>query len=396
MKKVLLALLGLVLIGILTYFCFLDKIGSMRESLETNANGTLMSNNLVDAKAQLVGNDFETTTIMRLTGKVASDEEKNKAENLVSSVSGISSIDNQLVVENVIPALEPIVDTAPEIKVEEPIVDIPSPYLFDASKNKNGHVIINGYVDSEEAYVILIDQAHKIFGEQNVTNNVKVTKGAPENWDSVTYLGLTKLKDVDYGDIELHDNNYAFNGYISSQNAQEKKENILKDANATMSKFDKYTGNFEISIKTPKPKQVSTPEPVKKETRVKDSKLCQEALTKLSSKQKIYFKYDSAKIKKDSLNKVDNVVKLLKECKLKENEIVEIGGHTDSIGSYSYNKKLSQRRADSVKNYLIKKGIDKKTVISHGYGEKGHIASNMLKKGRAKNRRIEFKIKERK
>ena len=74
--------------------------------------------------------------------------------------------------------------------------------------------------------------------------------------------------------------------------------------------------------------------------------------------------------------------------------LVEIGGHTDSIGSYGYNKELSQKRANSVKNYITQHGIDNTKLKAIGYGERNPIVSNMLKSGRAKNRRIEFIIKE--
>ncbi len=71
---------------------------------------------------------------------------------------------------------------------------------------------------------------------------------------------------------------------------------------------------------------------------------------------------------------------------------VEIGGHTDSIGSDAYNKKLSQRRADSVRTYLISKGIDGSRMAAVGYGEGKPVASNADEAGRAENRRVEFNV----
>ena len=69
---------------------------------------------------------------------------------------------------------------------------------------------------------------------------------------------------------------------------------------------------------------------------------------------------------------------------------VEIHGHTDDIGTASYNKKLSKQRADSVMNYLVKMGIDKKRLSTKGYGFTRPIASNLTKRGRAMNRRVEL------
>jgi len=69
---------------------------------------------------------------------------------------------------------------------------------------------------------------------------------------------------------------------------------------------------------------------------------------------------------------------------------IEVRGHTDNTGNASLNKKLSQRRADSVKNFLILKSIDPGRIVAIGYGEENPIASNTTEDGRAKNRRIEL------
>ncbi|GJQ63212.1 MAG: hypothetical protein SCALA702_22650 [Melioribacteraceae bacterium] len=71
---------------------------------------------------------------------------------------------------------------------------------------------------------------------------------------------------------------------------------------------------------------------------------------------------------------------------------VEIQGHTDNIGSEKFNKKVSENRANAVKNYLVAKGIDPNRLEVVGYGESNPIADNKSADGRALNRRIEFKV----
>ena len=71
---------------------------------------------------------------------------------------------------------------------------------------------------------------------------------------------------------------------------------------------------------------------------------------------------------------------------------IEIGGHTDNKGSAAYNKTLSENRAKSVYDYLIDNGIDTDRLTYKGYGFEEPIADNQTEKGRAKNRRTEFKI----
>lgn len=72
---------------------------------------------------------------------------------------------------------------------------------------------------------------------------------------------------------------------------------------------------------------------------------------------------------------------------------VEIQGHTDNIGSEKYNQSLSEKRAQTVKNYLVSKGVDASRLTVVGYGETKPMADNKTADGRAMNRRIEFKVK---
>jgi len=71
---------------------------------------------------------------------------------------------------------------------------------------------------------------------------------------------------------------------------------------------------------------------------------------------------------------------------------VQIEGHTDGIGSVAYNMKLSQRRADAVKAYLVGKSVDGGHLVAQGYGKSHPIASNDTDEGRAQNRRVEFDV----
>jgi len=71
---------------------------------------------------------------------------------------------------------------------------------------------------------------------------------------------------------------------------------------------------------------------------------------------------------------------------------LDINGHTDSVGDEAKNLDLSQRRADSVKKYLTDKGIDASRMTARGFGETLPIADNSTAAGRAKNRRVEFKV----
>jgi len=72
--------------------------------------------------------------------------------------------------------------------------------------------------------------------------------------------------------------------------------------------------------------------------------------------------------------------------------VVEVAGHTDSDGEYDYNLQLSQRRASSVRNYLIDAGVESSRVSARGYGETEPVADNATAQGRAENRRVELRV----
>lgn len=104
----------------------------------------------------------------------------------------------------------------------------------------------------------------------------------------------------------------------------------------------------------------------------------------------IFFDFDKATLRKESFAELDRLAKLLNDI---ESLTIEIGGHTDSKGSDDYNMNLSQKRAQSVVNYLVKnKGIAQERLQAKGYGETEPIATNDTDEGRQQNRRTEFKI----
>lgn len=112
--------------------------------------------------------------------------------------------------------------------------------------------------------------------------------------------------------------------------------------------------------------------------------------------ENINYEFDRADLMKSSTITIDTTV--LKIMTLNPDLIVEISSHTDNKGSDEYNMKLSQKRAESVVNYLISKGIARERLQAKGYGETMPVAPNKNKdgsdnpEGRAKNRRTEFKI----
>jgi len=105
--------------------------------------------------------------------------------------------------------------------------------------------------------------------------------------------------------------------------------------------------------------------------------------------QGINFATDSAKITKGSHKVLDKAVQVLVDY---PDVRMEVGGHTDNVGKEEYNKELSQKRAESVKEYLVGKGISADRLTAVGYGMEKPLTSNKTKADKAKNRRTEFTL----
>lgn len=110
--------------------------------------------------------------------------------------------------------------------------------------------------------------------------------------------------------------------------------------------------------------------------------------------QKVEFDFNKATIKPVSNSLLDEVAAVMKDYP--EITKIEVQGHTDSKGSDAHNKLLSQRRAEAVQKALVSRGVDEGRLSNKGYGEEEPIASNDTDEGRAQNRRVQFKILERK
>ena len=101
----------------------------------------------------------------------------------------------------------------------------------------------------------------------------------------------------------------------------------------------------------------------------------------------VHFDFDKAKIRPDAEPILDEAADILKQ---NANVAVEVNGYCDAIGSFAYNMKLSERRAEAVVKYLESKGIPGDRLEPHGYGKTHFVATNKTAEGRAENRRVEL------
>ena len=133
----------------------------------------------------------------------------------------------------------------------------------------------------------------------------------------------------------------------------------------------------------PKPR---APEPEKPKPEPEKPKPVAEKVTFAAD---VLFDFDKAVIKPEGKSKLDDISNKAKGVNL---EVVIAIGHADSVGSDAYNQRLSVRRAESVKAYLVSRGIEANRVYTEGKGEKQPVADNKTADGRAKNRRVEIEV----
>jgi outer membrane protein OmpA-like peptidoglycan-associated protein len=103
----------------------------------------------------------------------------------------------------------------------------------------------------------------------------------------------------------------------------------------------------------------------------------------------VYFETNKANFKAETISKLNEAIEIIVKYPTAK---FAISGHTDSIGNNESNMKLSEERANAVKNYLVSKGVSANNLTAKGFGETQPVESNMYNKGRAANRRVEIKL----
>ncbi len=277
---------------------------------------------------------------------------------------------------------------------------------------ENGALRLSGVFPSEEA----VEKALKTLRAQGH----KAEKGAiiidphannPQQLAAIAQFG-ENLDKFDSGYIEYKEKTVTVNGIV---NSNEVKDEITA-ALAGTGKAYKIQNNLEVKT----PAKPATPAPVKKQAAEKNTtaqsqakaalsqenlkkaqegkvqkeketelKKAQQELDNLLRHKRVEFVYAKDRLTPKSRKIIDQIVAILKKH---PDVYVEIGGHTDSDGDAKRNLKLSQKRADAVKRYLVKKGIAANRLVAKGYGESKPLVKNDTRAHKQINRRVEFKV----
>ena len=144
-----------------------------------------------------------------------------------------------------------------------------------------------------------------------------------------------------------------------------------------------------VAAPAPAPRQVTPPAPAPAPAPRPAPAPAAPTSEKVTFAADAFFDFDKSVLKPEGKAKLDDLSGKLKAITL---EVIIAVGHTDAVGTDAYNQKLSVKRAESVKAYLVSKGVEANRVYTEGKGEKQPTADNKTTEGRAKNRRVEIEV----
>ena len=339
MVSKLILLLGIILATALTYFCIQDNKVRL-----TQKYATVTTNSSAQKK----------TTI--------SQEITPTKDNIVSSTTNQVQEKSPIIAQPAAQSDKNITETKP---VEKVAINKPE-FFYSTDKEK----ILKVNMNPSNKTLAFVDLLDTLCPNEACDKNITFSdKTASKPWDE----SIIKIATF------LNDHNVK-NGSISLKEQSIKITGIFED-NATLEKFQSLLqplgkGDFQITNKT---------QLVQKSPSLDD---IQRNINITLHNKPIYFHTNSDKLLRKSKKTLDEIINMINDSNLTLSFVV--AGHTDASGKATYNKYLSQKRANSVRRYLMEHKLKAKTIEAIGWGEEKPITANPYKK---ENRRVEIEIK---
>jgi OOP family OmpA-OmpF porin len=237
-------------------------------------------------------------------------------------------------------------------------------FLAGSAHTQEAPVVVSGTVADEATKAALLDRLRIVYGSSRVVDQLSVgTVAAPANWNEyVAKLINPDLKLVSRGQLKVEGSKVSLRGDVANEEQRQKiAGNIAASLNPT------YTVNNGLRVAV-------------SEQGVLDAALANRI---------IEFESGKATLTEAGMTVLDQMSAAMQKLKGVK---VEVIGHTDNAGSRAGNLSLSQARAEAVKAYIVGKGIAADTIAVSGEGPDRPVADNRTAEGKARNRRIEFKV----
>jgi OOP family OmpA-OmpF porin len=247
------------------------------------------------------------------------------------------------------------------------------PYIFQANKDPVASTLtLTGYVPDNNVHAAIVAAAARKFYNEKVVDNLKASLGSPPGFAGAVVPALGALSRLSTGTLIVSDREVKLSGDALYETAPgQLRGNLVKD-------FPQgWQLKADISVKP-------AAAPV-------DATVCQQLFSEVLAKGTIRFESGRSTLDLDSAGLLDHLTEIALRCPTTN---IEVGGHTDTDGDNAANQALSERRAQAVVDYLVKAGLPAGRFAAIGYGSTQPVAANDTDEGKARNRRIEFVVKE--
>lgn len=227
-------------------------------------------------------------------------------------------------------------------------------------------VVVTGKVPDEATRAVILARLRQLYGADAVVDQIQVTQVvAPPNWSAhVEQLIAPNLKQVQRGQLSVQGNNVEFKGEVGSEAIRQQVASVAAQSlNAT------YVVRNSLRVAARE----------------------QDTIDAVLANRIVEFEPGSSTLTPSGVAIIDELARALAGLGGRK---VEVIGHTDAIGARDMNIALSRARADAVKAQLERRGIAPDRVTTSGEGPDRPVASNTSAEGRARNRRIEFRVSE--
>lgn len=307
--------------------------------------------------------------------------------------------------------------TAEAIKGLGPVLPRIDPYVMRVEATAGGPVEVGGYVPSEAARDAVLKAVKAKFQGRQVTDRLQLGVGEPQGFDQCLLAAVAGLSKLGNGKVTMSGKSVELAGvtedealalslpsYVQTgaKGACETKVNVRYDdtkrREAAKAKAEAEAADAARKAAEEQARIAAEAAKAKEQARLAEelnarkqaASACETALRSANATGTIQFERASDVILPSSRGVLRRLVEVAKTC---QSSMIQVEGHTDSEGIPERNQPLSERRAGSVRNFLVEAGVPAERITAVGYGDSKPIADNATAEGRAQNRRIEFTVK---